>query len=144
MNVTMMLCDAAQAVNGKLYVLGGGWNIIGPEPSPTGIAILVRVPWDEANRRHRLRLELVTEDGQPVHLDGPKGLQPVQISAEFEVGRPVGHRPGRPLPVTLGINVGPLPLKADTHYEWRCYIDDETRDDWRMEFSTRPQVRQPA
>jgi hypothetical protein len=144
MNVTLMLCDAAQAVNGKLYILGGGWNITGPDPSPSAIAVLVRVPWDDANRRHKLHLELVTEDGNPVLVDGPQGKQPVQINAEFEVGRPAGHRPGRPLPVVFGINIGPLPLQADSHFEWRCSIDDETRDDWRLEFSTRPSVRQPA
>jgi hypothetical protein len=144
MNVTMMLCDAAQAVNGKLYILGGGWNLIGPDPTPTAIAILLHVPWHEANRRHRLRLELMSEDAQPVRVEGPQGPQPVQIAAEFEVGRPPGHRPGTPLPVTFGINVGPLPLTPDSRFEWRCYIDDETRDDWRMGFSTRPAVRQPA
>jgi hypothetical protein len=144
MNVTMMLCDSAQAVNGKLYILGGGWNVIGPEPSPTGIAVLIRVPWDEANRRHRLRLDLVTEDGQPVLVDGPQGKVPVLVNADFEVGRPAGSRPGRPLNVVLGINIGPLPLQANSHFEWRCYVDDDTRDDWRMEFSTRPAVKQPA
>ncbi|HXU89008.1 MAG TPA: hypothetical protein VFQ62_09155 [Methylomirabilota bacterium] len=140
MNVTMMLCDSVQAVNGKLYILGGGWNVTGPDPSPSAIAILVRVPWDQANRRHRLRLDLVNEDGQPVQVEG----RPLQIGAEFEVGRPAGHRPGRPLNIPLGINLGPLPLAADRHFEWRCYIDDETNDDWRMEFSTRPAARQPA
>jgi hypothetical protein len=144
MNVTLMLCDGAQAVNGKLYILGGGWNVTGPAPTPSAIAVLVRVPWDEANRRHRLRLELVTEDGAPVTVGGPDGQQPVLINAEFEVGRPAGHRAGRPLPVTLGISIGPLPLAPDSHFEWRCSIDDETREDWRLEFSTRPQVRQPA
>jgi hypothetical protein len=144
MNVTLMLCDSAQAVSGKLYILGGGWTVIGPEPSPTAIAILVRVPWDEANRRHRLRLELVSEDGNPVRIQGPQGLRPLRIDAEFEVGRPPGHRPGRPLPIVFGMNIGPLPLQPDSHYEWRCYINDETRDDWRLEFSTRAQARQPA
>ena len=36
---TLMLADAAQAADGKLYILGGGWNLIGPEPSPTAIAM---------------------------------------------------------------------------------------------------------
>jgi len=26
----MMLADAAQAVNGKLYIMGGGWSVMGP------------------------------------------------------------------------------------------------------------------
>jgi hypothetical protein len=28
MKLTMLLADAAEAVNGKLYILGGGWSII--------------------------------------------------------------------------------------------------------------------
>ena len=34
MKVTILLADAAQAVEGKLYILGGGWSITGPDPSP--------------------------------------------------------------------------------------------------------------
>jgi hypothetical protein len=31
MKVTMMRADAVQAVAGKLYILGGGWSVTGPE-----------------------------------------------------------------------------------------------------------------
>ena len=34
MKVTLLLADAAQAAEGKLYVLGGGLSITGPHPSP--------------------------------------------------------------------------------------------------------------
>ncbi len=66
MKVTMLLADAAQAVEGKLYILGGGWSIIGPEPTPMAFAIKIEVPWTEANIRHQLRVALYDEDGQPV------------------------------------------------------------------------------
>src|SRR5712692_6126152 len=59
MKVTMLLADAAQAVNGKLYILGGGWSVTGPAPSPSAIALKIEVPWDEANTRHKLTLDLV-------------------------------------------------------------------------------------
>ena len=39
MKVTILLADAAQAAEGKLYVLGGGWSITGPDPSPMALAI---------------------------------------------------------------------------------------------------------
>jgi hypothetical protein len=35
----MLLADAAQVAEGKLYILGGGRNIIGPEPSSSAVAI---------------------------------------------------------------------------------------------------------
>src|SRR5207244_5203833 len=37
--VTILLADAAQAVEGKLYVLGGGWSTTGPDPAPMARAI---------------------------------------------------------------------------------------------------------
>lgn len=145
MKVTMLLCDSAQAVNGKLYVLGGGWTLTGPDPTPSALAILIDVPWDEANKEHRLKLALVTEDGRPVNiLTGPAGERPLEIGAAFEIGRPAGHRAGTPLSVVMAINIGPLPLPPNARYEWRCYVDDRTDDDWRLVFSTRPAVKQPA
>ena len=61
----MLLADAAQAVGGKLYVLGGGWSVIGPGPATMAIAMKIDVPWDQTNLRHHWILDLVDEDGQP-------------------------------------------------------------------------------
>jgi hypothetical protein len=137
MKVTMMLADAAQAVAGKLYVLGGGWSIIGPDPTPMAIALKIDVPWDEANRRHTLRLVLVDDDGQPVVVPTPTGERPVELSADFEVGRPPGMKPGTDLDVVFGVNMGPMPLQTDSRYVWRCHIDDQTREEWQVRFTTR-------
>jgi hypothetical protein len=40
----MMLADAAQVANGKLFILGGGWSVTGPEPSPSAIVLKIAVP----------------------------------------------------------------------------------------------------
>ena len=63
MKVTILLADAAQAAEGKLYVLGGGWSITGPDPSPMALAIKIEVPWDQANHPHTCRLELLDSEG---------------------------------------------------------------------------------
>ena len=81
MKVTMLLADSAQAVGGKLYILGGGWSITGPMPSPSAIALKIEVPWDLAARRHNILLELVDADGQPIRLPTPQGEQPVRAEA---------------------------------------------------------------
>ena len=86
MRVTMMLADSAQAVAGKLYVLGGGWSITGPEPAPSAIAIKLDVPWDQAEVAHRWTLALVDADGTPVFLPAPDDL--ARVSALM-------RRPGR-------------------------------------------------
>ena len=144
MRVKMLLCDAAQAVNGKLYILGAGWNLTGPQPIPSALAIQIDVPWDQANRQHKIILKLLTEDAEPVKTATPEGEKPVFIDASFEVGRPVGHKPGTPLSVVMAINIGPLQLKPETRFEWRCEIDGETREEWTAGFSTRPAQTSPS
>ena len=139
--VTMLLADFAQVADGKLIVIGGGWSLTGPEPTPFGIAILVHVPWDQANRRHTLRLELVDADGQPVMfpVDGEEEERQIVFldDVEFEVGRPAGIKPGTPLELPLAVNSGPLALEPGGRYEWRLTIDGEGDEDWRLAFSVR-------
>ena len=86
----MLLADAAQAVDNKLYILGGGWSVTGPEPAPSAIALKIDVPWDQTNVRHRWELALLDEDGAPVFLGDPDAPQSLVISNEFELGRPPG------------------------------------------------------
>lgn len=138
MKVTLLLADAAQAIEGKLYILGGGWSVTGPVVGPMAIAMKIEVPWDKANQSHNLKLVLLTQDGQPVKVPTHTGDRPVELESEFEVGRPPGMKPGTPLDLVLAINLGPLPLAPDSYYVWRCFIDDQTADDWRLAFSTRP------
>src|SRR4029450_7500344 len=96
MRVTILLADSAQVAAGKLYILGGGWSITGPEPAPGALAIKIEVPWNESNRRHRLRLALLDADGHPVMAPGEPG-GPLEIIGDFEVGRPPGLMPGTPI-----------------------------------------------
>ena len=143
----MLLADYAQVADGKLTVVGGGWSITGPDPAPFGIAILVHVPWDQANRRHLMRLELLDTDGVPVTVETEEGEDaPVVFfdDVEFEVGRPAGIKPGTPLELPLSINSGPLPLAPGGRYEWRLSIDGQTDDDWRLPFSVRELPDEPA
>lgn len=141
MRVTLLLADAAEAVNGKLYILGGGWSVTGPGPVPFAIALKIEVPWDQANTRHELRLELLDGDGQPVALAQEPGgdASPLVIGGSFEVGRPPGLPAGTPLDSVLAVSFsGGLPLEPGSRYEWRLSINDKTRDDWRLAFTTRP------
>ena len=105
MKVTLMLADSAQAVEGKLYILGGGWSVTGPEPTPMAIAMKLEVPWDETNRRHAWRLELLDSDGGPVTLSSGADGRAIEIGGEFEVGRPAGVKPGTPIDLPLAINL---------------------------------------
>ena len=133
---TMLLADSAQAVENKLYILGGGWDVTGPAPVPCAIAMLIQVSWDLTNRRHHWRLELVDSDGQPVQVS-PAGGETVAVEGEFEVGRPVGVAPGSWLAVPLAINFAPIPLTPGNRYEWRLTVADQSDEDWRLPFAVR-------
>lgn len=141
MKVTLLLADAAQAVNGKLYILGGGWSVTGPGPVPFAIAVKIEVPWDRSNETHTLHLELLDDDGEPVALPRQQDRQPqpVAFDTSFEVGRPPGLTPGTPLDTVLAMGFpSGLPLEPGSRFEWRLFINGETRDEWRVGFTTRP------
>ena len=84
------------------------------------------------------RLELVDSDGYPVLTsDGEGGETPIIMGGEFEVGRPPGTPHGAPIAMPVALNLSPLPLAPGSRFEWRFTIDGESRDDWRLTFSTR-------
>jgi hypothetical protein len=137
--VTMLLADYAQVADGKLNIIGGGWTVTGPHPIPSAVAIKIGVPWDQANRPHRLTLRLLDEDGNAVMVqpeeDAPP--QPLQIDGRFVADRQ-NVAPGTPVDATAVFNFGPLPLRPASRYVWELAVDGHTAEDWRLPFSTRP------
>lgn len=123
--ITMLLCDSAQVVAGKLYILGGGWSRVpAGHPIPIAIAAKVDVPWHKANEQLEFKLKLVGEDGQPVLTPPqPPATQgdPVEVVGNLEVGRPPGLRQGTPLDTAIAVNTQ-LPLPPG-RYRWEFWID---------------------
>jgi hypothetical protein len=144
MQVTLELADFGQVSEGKLNVMGAGWTVTGPDPIPFAIVGIVRVPWNETNRPHEMRFELIDLDGAPVMVDGPSGTEAVALGGPFEVGRPPGVRPGSFIPMPFAINCAPIPLPPGSHFEWRFSIDGQAHEDWRLAFSTRPDAQSKA
>lgn len=136
MRVTMMLADHAQVAEGKLFISGGGWNLNGPGPITSALALLFYIPWDRTNRKTSFTLRLVDSDGRPVTQVGPLGEQPVQMGGQFEVGRPAGVTPGSEINVPIAINTV-LQLAPGQRFTWLLEVDGHSEDDWRVEFSTR-------
>lgn len=133
-DVTMVLADAAQVADGRLYVLGAGITAVGPQPQPLAVGLLLQVPWDRANVAHRWVLELLDEDGRPA----PNAAQPLVIGGRFEAGRPAGSRAGVPLVVPLAVTFPPLPLEPGGGYLFQLTIDGRSRAAWRLAFWVRP------
>lgn len=127
MRVNMMLADAAQSMGGKLFVLGGGLSVVGPNPQPLALAIYISVPWDQANIAREWTVRIIDEDGRKV---GPED-KPVEVTGRFEAGRPPGLRAGTPLGVALAISFNGIPLKPGTGYSFIFDIEGETHPEWR-------------
>jgi hypothetical protein len=86
----LILGDYVELVGGKLYVMGGGWDVLTvntafPLTKQCGVAASFRIPWDQTNQRHNVEVEILTEDGQ----------QFAKIGGQVEVGRPAGIAPGQ-------------------------------------------------
>jgi hypothetical protein len=143
MRVTMLLCDAAQVSEGKLFILGGGWSITGPAMGPSAIALKLEVPWDETNVQHHWELYLVDADGHPIVVETEEGQQAIEVRGDFEVGRPPGLPVGASLDVPIAVNLPPLPIEPGARYQWRLTVDGETSEDWTVAFTTLV-AQQPA
>lgn len=144
MKALIMLADSAQAINGKLYILGGGWSITGPMPSPSAVVVQISVPWNETNRKHNIKLELLDSDYHPVSVPSPAGQSPLIIGGEFEVGRPPGLIQGTPIEVPLAFNIGPIPLPPASRFVWKLSIDGKADENWQVAFSTRQANAKPG
>jgi len=86
----MLLADSAQVADGKLYILGGGWSVTGPDPTPSAVAMKVSVDAHEFNTNHHWELFLEDTDGQPVRFDTPEGSQTIEVRGDFSAPSPDG------------------------------------------------------
>jgi hypothetical protein len=116
----LMLADSAQAVDGKLYILGGAWNMLRfaefPASLMVGIAVAIDVDWNVTNRLLHLDIHFEDADGNP--------MEP-RIGADFEAGRPPGAIAGAELRIVLAVN-GPLTIPAQGSYSAVATIGGET------------------
>jgi hypothetical protein len=115
----MMLADRAEAVNGKLYMVGGGFDRVHVVNLASGVdvdvAFGILVSYLETNQRHRFTLVLETEDNHPVL---------PAVEAEFEVGRPAGLVNGQAQRVIYVVR-GPFPVPGPGGYHWALFLDGE-------------------
>ncbi len=121
---TMLLCDYAQAVNGKLYIVGGGWSLLSKVLPRFNMSLAVKltVPWSRANEKIHMQATLVTDHGEDVLQEGPDGASnPVRAEGDLELGRPPGLRPGTPLDATFVLNFEGLDLDAGG-YVWQLEV----------------------
>lgn len=124
----VILGDSAQAVLGKLYMLGGGWNIHNtaqyPSLLPFGLGIGILVPWAETNRRHSFQFVI----------KGSEGAELVRGGGDFEIGREAGIPAGMTQRIVVGIS-GQLQVPQPGAYEIIVTVADAEK---RVTFEALP------
>jgi hypothetical protein len=94
----VLLADYSEAVNGKLYMTGGGWNVLRlpelPHEWAFHIGLGIDVGWDETNMGHELEISVHDPDGNELG----EGL-----TANFEAGRPPGMPAGQDQRLVMSI-----------------------------------------
>jgi hypothetical protein len=126
----MMLADAAQVTNNKLYVLGGGWERLTvssdfPVRQRCSLALAFSVPWAETNQRNAFAVRIVDEDGKEAH---------GAINGHFETGRPAGLQPGAEQRVQVAIDMT-LNLEKEGVYVIEANLAEQ--DTGRLTFTVR-------
>lgn len=124
MRATIILCDWAEAVGGKLYMQGGGWDrILADTPAMLAVAVVIRVEYNETNVRRHAVLSLVTQDGEPFPAENP-----LQFDLDFEAGRPPGMQVGQIQTLSFAGKIGGVTLPAGG-YRFQLDIDNFRSDD---------------
>lgn len=136
MEVEAFLADSVVTAENKLFVQGGGWNIIHTAAVPTqhprvGIGMIIRIPYTATNQSHQFELRLEDEDGNEVPLgklppgsaaEGEEGTIS-RIGGEFNVGRPAGIFPGEEQLLPFAINLDGLRFEKVGAYRFVLEVD---------------------
>lgn len=131
--VNAVLCDSAVTAEGKVYIQGGGWNILGTNGFPfnqprIGLAVVVGIPYTATNQNHRFSVELEGEDSQLLPLssppaDDPTGEPQMAIEAQFNIGRPPHIQPGDAQTIPFAINFDQLRFESPGAFAFVMKID---------------------
>lgn len=127
MRAAIILCDFAEqdGSGGKIHMLGAGWSMTGPLPSPHAVVVIIKIEWTETNRPHDFHLRLTDSDGNVVTGPGPVAPLPLEMSGKLEVGRPPGLPEGSELDANFVANIQPIQLEPGQRYTWRLMIDGD-------------------
>ena len=105
----LLLADHAEAVNGKLYLMGGAWDRLVlsdfSQPQRFSLALGILVPWSATDEQFHLTLVIENDDG--------KVLQ--TFDANVVQGRPPTAVPGQSFRALLALN-GAMVIPAPGTY----------------------------
>lgn len=106
--ITLILADASTVENGKLSILGGGWNrIFGSGPHSFAIGALVEVALDTDTRDIAGDLRILDRNGNAIN--GLNG-EPMIIPINLHVERPIDPNYNGWVSAPLAFRFNELPL----------------------------------
>lgn len=129
-----LLADAVQVVQGKLYVLGGGWDTLFvtqfPARYPTlGLGLRVRVPWSWTDQVLVIGVDLQDEDGGRV-------LPTPPVAQGVKVARPQGIPEGSDVGVARSFTFNNISFPSAGAFSFVVMLNHEVAS--RLRFSVRP------
>jgi hypothetical protein len=88
----IMLTDYSEAVNGKLYLTGGGWNVLRlpelPHEWSFHIGLGIDVAWHETNSPHELSVTIQDPDGNELGDQEQRLVMSIAATATFTAAGP--------------------------------------------------------
>lgn len=135
--INALLGDTATESGGKIYLHGGGWNLLTTARFPfvqprISIGGVISVPYTETNKNHTLELHLENEDGARMPLgptvtapDGAAQGAPQRITAQFTLGRPPQLHSGDAQPIPIAMNFDRLRFDSPGAYSFVLSINGE-------------------
>jgi hypothetical protein len=117
--------DHAAVVGGKLYVNGGAWDVLNfpayPAQIPSiSLIIVVRVPSWAYHEDHKLTVEIVDADEEPLDF---------RVEADFRIGAGAHMRRGDPtiMPVAVPVIGMTIPRAGDYSFVLKIDGNEEAR-----------------
>jgi hypothetical protein len=132
---TMMLADAARAVEQKLYVFGGGWDRIWTQAFPTthpslALALVFQVEYSEALIDHQVDVTL-EKDGEVI----------IRGQIDFHTGHAPRSTRGAPTFVPYTITYNMLQFDEPGRYEWVAREGDTELGRLPLEVTKAPPIK---
>jgi hypothetical protein len=123
MRASLVLADFAETDTGtgKVHMIGAGWSMTGPAPSPHAIVAFLHVPMDRVEGGPiPVMIRLVDRSGQVVEAQGPAGMQPLEITGQVEMQVPEGWDRSTELQATFNLQGPDRRRAADPAGHHRC------------------------
>ncbi len=115
----VLIADAVENVNGKLYVMGGGWTLFRSPSFPAqvrfGVAVSVLVSWEETEAQHDIYIKIVENPDRPRQQTPMQQAMSLDINGKIQVMRPPGLEETSVQRVFLAVN-GNLPIPQTGKY----------------------------